>query len=48
MVVVGQHVTHSLLHLCKSEEEIYVEALISELAIEALNIAVFTGFFRVL
>ena len=44
MVVVMQPVSHSLLHLCKGEEEIHVEALISELPVEALNVAVFKGF----
>ncbi len=44
MVVVVQPVTHSLLYLCKGEEEIHVEALISELAIEALNVAILNGF----
>ena len=44
IVVVVQPVTHSLLHLCKGEEEIHIEALISELPIEALNVAVFHGF----
>ena len=31
VVVVVQPVTHSLLHLCNGEEEIHVEALISQL-----------------
>jgi hypothetical protein len=44
VVVVVHAVTHSLLHLCKGEEEIHVEARISELAVEALNVAIFTGF----
>jgi len=44
VVVVVQPVTHSLLHLCKGEEEFHVEALISELAIEALNVAILNGF----
>jgi hypothetical protein len=44
VVVVVQPVSHSLLHLCKGKEEIHVEALISELPFEALNVAVFNGF----
>jgi hypothetical protein len=40
MVVVVPPVSHSLLHLCKGEEEIHVEALISKLVIEALYVAV--------
>ena len=44
VVVVVQPGTHSLLHLCKGEEEIHVEALISKLTIEALNVAIFNGF----
>ena len=38
-----QPVTHSLLHLCKGEEEIHIEALISEFPVEALNVAIFNG-----
>lgn len=44
LVVVVQPVTHSLLYLCKGEEEVHVEALISEFAIEALNEAILNGF----
>ena len=39
-VVVMQSVSHSLLQLCKGEEENHIEALISQLAIEALDVAV--------
>jgi hypothetical protein len=44
MVVVVQPASHTLLHLCQVEEEIHIEALISQPAIEALNAAVFNGF----
>jgi hypothetical protein len=44
--VVPQPVTHSRITLCKGEEEIDVEALSSELSIEALHGAILKGVSR--